>query len=577
MLTLDRDLQEKGERVSRGIDAHRASIRAFIKDVWGLEPQPVKPAYAAKWFDVTLASHETWERLKQEIGPEWFGDWNEREQRWDWYAFERGKHYSWQQNLILMGIEKAVAGDARYRLSVRSGHGIGKSAVCAWIILWYLYCFRESQVPVTAPTSAQMHDVLWKELSIWILRMRSKDIRDLYEWSTQYIRITHNPEAWFARARTSTKENTEAIAGVHADNVCIVVDEASGVPEQVFTAAQGALTSGNTLIVMISNPTRTTGYFFDSHHRNAADWQLFAFDCEHSPLVDRQYVQDMEAQHGRDSEEFGIRVSGKFPGEGVMDDSGYLQLMPREKLTVRVRSEYDAFIGRKRLGIDPAGEGKDKATFVLRDRFASTLLAELATSNPKQIAERALTFVERYKLNGSDVVIDAFGVGADVGKEIAVATKGRVNPYTVLVGNAPKDEEAYNAHLFARLESEVQNPEDDPAEWVDMYLNLRALMFFRMRAWFYGGGAWLDPSSVDKSKLANEVVMIRYKRTLQGNRIQLMSKKEMLKLRIPSPNIADALALTFLPTEGEREETEEEREARARDEAVTGDDRYNAL
>lgn len=564
---------------------YRRSIRLFIKNTWGLIPQPCKPEYQDRWDEVCRASGPNWERLKKTVDASWFGtcrnpDAETEVREWTWYQFQKGVHYTWQQNLILMGVEKAVAGDALRHLSTVSGHGIGKSATCAWIILWFLYCFYEAQVPVTAPTTAQMHDVLWKELSIWINKMPD-DTRELYEWQHDYVRMNYSPESWFARARTSTKENTEAIAGVHSEHVCIVADEASGIPEQVFITAQGALTSGNVFVILISNGTRTIGYFFDSHHKDSVDNQLFNFDSEQSPLVDREFVSRMLKKFARGSEEFTIRVSGGFPGEDVMDDSGYLQLIPESKITVRPRSLEIPFMGRKILGVDPSGEGKDLYTVVLRDRFKAELVHSRQTTNDKEIANDILTLIDRYGVLPEDVVIGAFGVGHKVGKEVALATahmKKAYNIYTVLEGNSPAQEEKDNAHSFERLPDELTNPEGRPKEVIDMYLNIRALMYFRARKWIYAGGQVID-DSVDNSDFANELAVVRYKRTLQGNRIQLMSKKEMLKLRIPSPNIADAFALTFLRNLDTNApiETEEEREKREADERLSDDDRFNAL
>lgn len=522
-------------------------IRGFIRDMWGLEPQPAKPEYKKKIEELELASFDTWEKMKEEVGPEWYGDYNDKTGLWEWYNFQHGKHITWQQNLALMGIEKAVDGNARTHLSISSGHGVGKSCLLAWIILWFLLCRVESQVPATAPTASQMHDVLWKELSVWINKM-PPGIAGIYDWTNDYVRIKSKPESWFARAKTSTKENTEALAGIHAQDVLLAIDEASGVPEQVFNTAEGALTSGNVFVVMISNPTRIDGYFYDSHNKNRQDWQIFTFNSEHSPIVDNQYIERQIKRHGRDSDEYRIRVLGKFPKEETMDDSGYIHLLPAERITVLPRllnSNGDPLIGpattrdRKILGIDPSGEGKDNATFALRDRFMADIIKEVKTTNPRQIANMALTFIDQFKLDPRDVVIDSFGIGADVGKEIALASKGKYESYTVLLGNRPKDEEEYNWQFFVRFDDELDDKEDD------LYLNLRALMYFRLRKWLLTGGTILD-NNPENSHFKDEIASNRYRRSLHGNRIQLMSKKEMQKLRIPSPNKADALALTFL-------------------------------
>lgn len=560
---------------ARKLAEYRRSIRLFIREMWGLRPQGVKPSYAERYALLERSTGETWERMKLEVSADWFGTYNTTSRRYEWYDFTKGQHYTWQQNLLLMGIEKAIAGDAPRKLSVVSGHGTGKSASCSWVTLWFLYCFFESQVPVTAPTSSQMHDVLWKELAIWLTRMPD-EIKPLYEWSKDYVRMNYAPESWFARARTSTKENTEAIAGVHADHVAIIVDEASGVPEQVFVTAQGALTSGNVLVVLISNGTRNIGYFFDTHHRHAPDWQLFAFDSEESPIVDPQFVHDMEKQYGRDSEEFRIRVKRSFPMEGVMDDGGYVQLIPPPKIIVRPASLEIPFMGTKFLGVDPSGEGKDKATFVIRDAFKAKLEHSLATTNPREIAEVTMTLIERHNLDPMNVVVGSMGVGADVGKEVALASRGKYEIYTVLEGNTPDYEERYNGRFFRRNPEELQSDDVKTDAQVDLYLNMRALMYFRAMRWLVKGGVLID-TSVDNSPFAGELGVIRYKRALQGNRIQLMPKKEMLKLRIPSPNIADAFALTFLrqPLVGLSKEEQEERDEA--DNAMTDDERFSVL
>lgn len=562
---------------------YRRSIRLFIRKMWGLTPQPAKPEYQEQFDAVCRATGANWERMKKLVQADWFGDPVDSARRdldWVWYDFQKGRHYTWQQNLILLGIEKAVAGDAKRLISIVSGHGIGKSATCTWVTLWFLYCYQGAQVPVTAPTTHQMHDVLWKELSIWIKKL-PQDVQEIYSWSSEYVRMVADPEAWFARARTSTKENTEAIAGVHGDHVAIIADEASGIPQQVFDTAEGALTSGNVFVLLIGNGTQPAGYFFGTHHNNKADWQNFCFNGEESPIVDRGFIA-LKAKHGFDSEEYKIRVKGGFPGESMMDMSGYLSLIPRTKIHVRASGGLEIpFLGRKILGIDPSGEGKDKCTFVLRDRFKMQLIHEMASTNDREIAEMALTFIDRYQLDPNDVVLGAFGTGADVGKEIALATKDMKKPYeiyTVMEGNTPEKEEKYNGKFFRRFAEELTNPEGRPTEFVDLYLNMRALMYFRARKWLIAGGQVIDADG-ENSPFADEFGVIRYKRALQGNKIQLMSKKEMLKLGIPSPNIADAASLTFLRSmdDNNREEEEENKKREKEENAVEEDDRFSSI
>ncbi len=529
-------------------DKYRQDPLYMVYKLWGLSPQPPKPEYVEKWYQVANSKHEEWEAMKEEVCAEWFGDKNPETGRWEWYDFQKGKHITWQQTLVLWGLRKASNGFGKRMISVVSGHGTGKSTSISWILIWFLLVHQDSQIAATAPTAYQMHDVLWKEASIWLGKIKDPDIKSMFEWQSGYIRIKQNAEAWFARAKTATKENTEALAGVHADDVMLLIDESSGVHEAVFNTAEGALTSGNVFMVMISNGTRTSGYFYDSHHKNKEDWQCFAFDGEESPMVDYKYIERQEKRHGRGSDEFTIRVSGGFPRSDAMDDSGYYQLTPLARIEVMSPPpslDQIYWFGRRVMGIDPAGEGKDKASFVIKDRFKCVCVGELGSSNSKQIANKALEYIKQYNIKSGDVAIDAFGVGHDVAFEIMKSSKSvlgyEFECYPLLVGKKPQDEEKLNGHLFKRRDCEMYEKKDTK-ELSDLYLNLRALLHARASRWILSGGVIYDYNVVN-SKFKEQLGQVKAKRGMQTNMIQLMSKKEMQKLRIPSPNMADALSL----------------------------------
>jgi len=172
----------------------------FIETMWGLKPQPCYPEY---------------EQVLKETEPElwkaeWFGTLQDGEM-WVWNEFTFGKHITWQQCAILEGIKRATLDYKKNsnKIAVKTGNGIGKSCLGGWIIPWFLFAFKDSQVPCTAPTSSQMSDVLWKEVGMWINKM-PQVYKDIYDYTANYIRIKDNPAGWFARARTSRKEN-EAI------------------------------------------------------------------------------------------------------------------------------------------------------------------------------------------------------------------------------------------------------------------------------------------------------------------------------------------------------------------------------
>ncbi len=324
---------------------------------------------------------------------------------------------------------------------------------------------------------------------------------------------------WFARAKTSSKENTEALAGVHADWVFLNVDEASGVEEPIFETMEGALTSGNTIVFLISNGTRSLGYFYDSHHKDKERWQCYSFSSLDSPRVDQKFVDNIVAKYGTDSVQYAIRVLGEFPDEGIMDDKGYVQLFNEKDLHF---APYDAAwqpVGRVQAGLDASGEGQDKTEWAVRDRMRAAIVAEEETSTPSSMALRSITLVDKYDVDPFDFMIDAFGKGQDVGMEIALATSKQKRPWRVTPLN-------------------VGEPCAVDSDSI-LYMNIRAMLYYKFMMWCRNGG-----ELVDSPRLRDQLLSIRYRRTANG-RIQIMDKVSMKKLGFPSPDKADAIALTF--------------------------------
>jgi hypothetical protein len=210
----------------------------------------------------------------------------------------------------------------RRRVSIRSGHGTGKSTFMAWCVLWFLACYFPAKVPATAPTSHQLEDVLWSEIAKWhrVMALKFPALAGQFEWSSGAFRMKAAPNESFSVARTSRPERPEALQGFHSEHILFLIDEASGVSDNVFEVAEGALSTEGAFVVMAANPTRQSGYFFDSHHKMRADWAALHWNGEDSPMVSRQYVESMAKKYGRHSPVFKVRVLGEFVGaaDGVI-------------------------------------------------------------------------------------------------------------------------------------------------------------------------------------------------------------------------------------------------------------------
>ena len=459
----------------------------FISAMWGLRSQQILDVYRPV-FEKARADNN-YDSLRLDM----------------FEPFVWWEMITWQQAEVVYAVMQAVNGQWKRKISIASGHGIGKSTILAMLILWFLFCYMESKVPCTAPTQSQMYDVLWAEIQKWILRM-PEWIKELYEFSTDYVRIKQRPETWFARARTGRKENPEALAGLHAPFMLLIVDEASWVPDPIFNSAKSALTWWDTLFMMISNYTRLEGYFHESQTKFREDFKTFSFNSEHSPIVDRTFVNEIIREHGIESDEYKVRVLGKAPRSDWVDEGWYLPLiLPGYQKAHDIRLH-----GEMILGIDPAGEGKDVTQWVLRDQFSARIIAKEKQSTTKSITQTTLTIMQQYGIVADSVIVDNFGVGANVAQEMG------------LMGHRVR---AIN--VWDKAQSEE-------------YLNLRAELYWKVRLWLLQGGMIDSSPEWDK-----ELPTLKFRRNMQ-NKVQIMPKDEQRRRGISSQNAADALMLTFI-------------------------------
>lgn len=207
--------------------------------------------------------------------------------------------------------QKAILNSvAQYPMtSVRSGHGIGKSAVESWLAIWFLTTRPFPKIPCTAPTQHQLWDILWAEIAKW-LRSNPALSQELI-WTKEKVYMRGHPEEWFAVGRTASKP--DALQGFHAEHVLYIIDEASGVRDEIFEPVLGALSTEGAKLVMCGNPTKITGFFYDSHHKSRELYNAMHIDGRDSSRVDQQFIDTIIDMFGEDSDVFRVRVAGEFP------------------------------------------------------------------------------------------------------------------------------------------------------------------------------------------------------------------------------------------------------------------------
>lgn len=237
------------------------------------------------------------------------------------------------------------------KVSIKSGHGVGKTAFEANSVLWFLSCFPCARVVATAPTMQQLNDVLWAEVEKW--RSRSPLLRELLTWTKTYVYVNGYEKRWFAVAKTASKP--ENMQGFHEDNMLIVVDEASGVEDEIMEAILATLSGQNNKLLMCANPTRTSGVFYDSHTKDRGMYKCHTVSSLDSKRTNKDNIASFIRKYGKDSNVVKVRVYGEFP---TQEDDVFIPLQLIEAAVVNEMEE--APIRKISFGVDVARYGDDE-------------------------------------------------------------------------------------------------------------------------------------------------------------------------------------------------------------------------
>lgn len=441
--------------------------------------------------------------------------------------FEKGGHLTWQQAIVVIAVQRAVNGSLPARIAVKAGRGTGKSAIMARLILWYLFSFPLSRVPCTAPTSDQLFAVLWSEINL-VLSMMKPEFADMFEWSSDFVRIKQHPQVWYARAKTAGKGQTGALSGIHADYMASFSDESYDVEDDVFQVAEATQTGMKSLMFLVGNAVHDHGYFYDCFNVNADSWVNITMNAEESPIVNQQLIDDQKKTYGVNSNHYRASILGEFPIATAIDVDGWRRLYSDSWIQDVMVAEDDLIHGHlfddtvfrrstSFFGVDPSGEGSDESVGYIRNNAAAKLVFHNVTSSVRGCALSVIGSIETYGLDATDVTCDNFGVGAELSQEVMIQSN--------------------SAHVINGV-----NTGDKCEDILDQaaYFNERARMYDALFWWGKRGGKILFDDVLIK-----ELKTIFIRETENGKK-QIMPKREMRKRGFPSPNRADALGYTTL-------------------------------
>ena len=395
----------------------------------------------------------------------------------------------------------------------RSAHGVGKTTTLVALGLWFISTRFPCKIPVTAPTAHQLDDIFWAELAKWYRKM-PEPLRNQFELTSDLLYMKGRKEESFLVGRTARREQPEALQGFHSENLLFLIDEASGIPDVVFEVAEGALSTPGAKVIMAANPTRTSGYFFDSHTRLKEFWKtrrISAFDVQNTPLFSQSYVDSVARRYGTNSNAYRIRVLGEFP---TGDDDAAI---PLHLVTDAVDRDIQQEAGDPIVwGVDVARFGDDRTTLCKRRKFQMLSRIKSWRGLDTQAIAGVITreFLDTpVKERPDEIMVDVIGIGAGVGDRL------RENGLPVVMVNVS--------------ESAALN---------ERYFRQRDELWWLTREWFESRQA----SIPDDEELIEELTTPRYE-MLGSGKIKIESKADVKSrvLEKKSPDKADALILTF--------------------------------
>lgn len=423
------------------------------------------------------------------------------------------------------------------RVSVRGPHGLGKTALASWAVLWFAMTREKAgvdwKIPTTASAWRQLEKYLWPEIHKWsrLLRFDRLD-RRAFDPKSELLAL--NLKLRFGQASALASDNPTAIEGAHADHLFYLMDEAKAIMPGIFEAVEGAFSGagGDTdalaYALCISTPGEPNGYFYDIHARKPGTEEWWARhvtleETVRAGRVSREWAEARRKQWGENSAVYKNRVLGEFSTEDVL---GIIPLAWVEQANERWRAHdergWDDLPRFTSVGCDVAASGSDRTVLALRHiRIIREIRTCLFTTDTMEIAGLVGGVLDARRLSNQEAyaAVDGIGIGA------GVVDRLRERGYDV----------------FAFIASGKSNQVDMSEELG--FVNMRAAAWWTMRELLdpaYGFNVELPP----EDRLIGDLCAPHWKVT-SGAKIQVESKDDIRKRLGRSTDYADAVVMAF--------------------------------
>lgn len=411
--------------------------------------------------------------------------------------------------------EQAAKPASCTRVTVVSGHGIGKGAFAGMLAVWWFVCHPYAKGVLSANKLEQARTKTWTELRKWHAWLHPI-VQPMLEIGAERMRNTLDPDRWFLSMQAWSADNPSAFAGEHSAWPFMLFDEASEFPPIIYEVTEGVFSEGHGLWVTLGNGTCPQGPFYDSHNAQRHRWIARSVDAR---TIRRPHNADLMdewvREYGEDSDFVRVRVRGMFPR------SGFNQFIPQSLIDdARARrldrSAYE--FAPKVIGCDVAWMGADQSVMTLRQGLWLPTGGRRAYRglSPIEIGDKLISFIDEV---GPDVVfVDGNGVGA--------GTVARLREFGYRCVNVGAAGTLAAAKAAASRKGAAEECGD-----------LWTLLWAGVRDWLRDGGSLHHASP----ELIKQLGARKYSIDVRTGLVKLEPKSVMDE----SPDDADSLACTF--------------------------------
>lgn len=410
------------------------------------------------------------------------------------------------------------------RIAMSACKGPGKSCLLAWAIWWLLACHYDQQIIAVSITADNLRDNLWKELAFW--HSKSAGLQGDFEIRGERIVNISRPKTWWCSARAfaasaDASQQANTLAGLHAENVAVVLDEVGDYPEGVVSAAEGIFANAvNARLIVAGNPTSTTGPLYRISTKDRKRWHVVEItgdpdEPRRSPRISLQWAQQQIDDWGRDNDWVRVNVLGKFPKAAADRLISIDDVLSAQKRDLDP-AEYAA--DARVWGLDPARFGDDESCLARRQGCLARTFKVWRGLDGVQLAQR-------------------------VGQLLMEAEKDHELPDVLFVDVGGVGASAYDHLRLLGWRDIVAGVDFGGAPGDDRFCNKRSEMWWELAQWVKRPTTALPTDA----ELPGQLVAPAFSYKLSGKRttFALEAKESLRKRGVGSPDRADALALTF--------------------------------